>query len=139
MTISAYGVNYEWLWAKTHGYPLARLQAHFLAREPQLGELDFCLDAFFASLSRDENGVAGSGGWAVYRRDSESLADCPQTDSLDVHGLPELGSGECNRVIEIVAGGEDIADAIEDGAQRLYEFVKDCPGVQLRWVELPLE
>lgn len=69
------------------------------------------LEPFLASLYQDENGVRGSGGWAIY----------PQEEA----GLYHL-----------VSGGEDLADALEDAAERIYEAVWLQPGAKLSWYQL---
>ncbi|WP_167142675.1 hypothetical protein [Canibacter zhoujuaniae] len=69
------------------------------------------LDDFLESLEPDINGVRGSGGWAIF---------------------PQAQPG----LYHLVAGGEDVADALEDAADRLYQAVKQQPGARLFWEQL---
>ncbi|SJN15456.1 Possible GRAM domain [Micrococcus lylae] len=69
------------------------------------------------SLSADEDGVRGEGGW---RADPGNV-----------------GGGEDHAVILLTSAGEDVADGLEDAADTAYEALSAVPGLQLHWAPQP--
>ncbi|WP_172191202.1 hypothetical protein [Actinomyces faecalis] len=105
-------VDYDWLWDPSVHDPVATLRATL--HHPHAQELS---QAFCQALPQDVHGVAGAGGWAVY----------PQPHhSSDV------------AVLDLTAGGEDLADALQDAADRLYQAVRAADGLEIVWEQLPL-
>ena len=89
-------------------------------------------EAWLRTLSADEDGRRGEGGWGA------ELANPTDTTG------PAL--------VDITSAGEDVADGIEDGTQNLYEFLaervaradrgeaSETPGASeltVEWRELP--
>ena len=79
-------------------------------------------EAWLRTLSADEDGWRGEGGWG---------AELVNPD--DTTG-PAL--------VDITSAGEDVADGIEDGTQNLYEFLATRADeldseLTVEWRELP--
>lgn len=105
-------VDFDWLWGSSLPDPVATLRVTVCHGDALRLRQDF-----LNTLHRDAEGVAGAGGWAAYDREIRD---------------------EGVWVVDLVSGGEDVADALQDAASRLYEAVADTPGVQLTWKQLPL-
>lgn len=108
-----WNVDYSWVWSGDDPTGPATLRVVLQSEIPLTGMLDDFLD----TLDQDSNGVHGCGGWALIVESAE----------------------EKYAVIDIIAAGEDIADAMEDGATRLYEAFGDTEGIEIQWNQLPKE
>ncbi|APT93111.1 hypothetical protein CPHO_09665 [Corynebacterium phocae] len=72
---------------------------------------------FIYSIPIDDSGVHGRGGWAIF----DATADyCFDDENFDKAAL------------KIVAGGQDVADAVEDGTWEIAEWAEDC-GFEIEW------
>lgn len=127
--LSSYRVNLDWLWGTppgNDGTP-ATVRAALFGNDAHTSA-----EAWLRTLSADEDGRRGEGGWG---------AELVNPD--DTTG-PAL--------VDITSAGEDVADGIEDGTQNLYEFLADrvasaereeaseTPGASeltVEWRELP--
>lgn len=105
-----YIMDYDWVWGPSGD--IATLRVSVEHDDPEVAEQ--AIARFLDGLSRDVNGIRGAGGWAVY----------------PVPGEP--------RTLDLVSGGEDVADAIQDAADTLFDAVGDVPGLTLSWRQLPL-
>lgn len=112
-----YSPDYNWLWGSKVEDPIATLRVRVTASDSE-GARE-AVQGYFASLPADENGVHGEGGWAAYHR--RDLSD-------DTH-----------EVIDLVSGGEDVADGIEAAADSLYNHLKADTALGIEWEQLPLE
>ncbi|AKK10039.1 hypothetical protein [Corynebacterium uterequi] len=101
-----YRMDYDWLWGKCRDTATVRLR---VTGEAARG----AVDAFLAALPADDAGVRGRGGWAVRR-------------TLSAPGVVEL---------EIISGGQDVADGIFYGTDAAYEALKPFE-VALSWENL---
>ncbi|WP_216404605.1 hypothetical protein [Arcanobacterium phocae] len=108
-----YVPDYDWLWTQPPSYTRT-LRA--IISHSDAAMLRTAFTSFIRSLQHDENGVAGRGGWAIYPNVSES----------EPHAV----------VADIVSGGEDVADAICDGADELFEKLTATPGIKIQWRQL---
>lgn len=109
--------DFDWLWGSGVEDPVATLRLHVQHPDPDLVEAS--VTRFVGGLSSDSNGVRGSGGWAVHPR-------------------PELSTPGI-AVLDLVSGGQDVADGIEAAADAAFESMTRTKGVRLRWEQLPLE
>ncbi len=124
--LSPYRVNLDWLW----GTPPGNDGTPATVRAALFGnDAHSSAEAWLRTLSADEDGRRGEGGWG---------AELVNPD--DTTG-PAL--------VDITSAGEDVADGIEDGTQNLYEFLAErvaraergeTPGASdltVEWRELP--
>ncbi|WP_103062631.1 hypothetical protein [Actinomyces qiguomingii] len=70
------------------------------------------LQRFLEGLPTDASGIRGSGGWAVVPVDGNRCA------------------------LDIVSGGQDVADGIQAGADALFDAVAATEGIGLSWHQL---
>ena len=73
---------------------------------------------FLDDLPADDQGMRGRGGWAAIPR-------------------PEL-AGATSRVLDLVSGGEDVADGLQEAAEAAFESLSTTPAIRLQWEQLPL-
>lgn len=119
-------MNLDWLW----GTPPGNDGTPATVRAALFGnDAHSSAEAWLRTLSADEDGRRGEGGWG---------AELVNPD--DTTG-PAL--------VDITSAGEDVADGIEDGTQNLYEFLAErvasaergeTPGASeltVEWRELP--
>lgn len=106
-----------WLWGSGVEDPVATLRLHVQHPDPDL--LEAAVTRLLGSLRSDSNGVHGQGGWAVHPRP----------------GLAAPGAA----VLDLVSGGQDVADGIEAAAEAAFESLTLTKGVRLRWEQLPLQ
>lgn len=127
--LSPYRVNLDWLW----GTPPGNDGTPATVRAALFGvDAHTSAEAWLRTLSADEGGRRGEGGWGA------ELVN------------PDDTSGPA--LVDITSAGEDVADGIEDGTQNLYEFLADrvasaerdeaseTPGASdltVEWRELP--
>lgn len=121
--LSPYRVNLDWLW----GTPPGNDGTPATVRAALFGnDAHSSAEAWLRTLSADEDGRRGEGGWGA------ELVNPDDTTS------PAL--------VDITSAGEDVADGIEDGTQNLYEFLVerakrvDIPRASeltVEWRELP--
>lgn len=104
-------VDYSWLWSREDPTSQATLRV-VLRSENSLRAM---LRDFLDTLEQDSQGIYGCGGWALIVQSDED---------------------ECI-IVDIIAAGQDIADAMEDGATRLYEAFGGNTGVDIRWHQRP--
>lgn len=127
--LSPYRVNLDWLWGTppgNDGTP-ATVRAALFGNDAHTSA-----EAWLRTLSADEDGRRGEGGWGAELVNSD-----------DTSG-PAL--------VDITSAGEDVADGIEDGTKNLYEFLAEraahtergeageTPGASeltVEWRELP--
>ncbi|SDL59136.1 hypothetical protein SAMN04488535_0088 [Corynebacterium mycetoides] len=111
--METYSVDYDWAWGtKRPGDPVT-LRAHFTFSDAATARR--AVASFFDALP-ERGGVHGSGGWSAHEVTGSAT---PTT-----------------RVIDFMAGGEDVADAIayatEDAAAHFSRF-----DATVRWEQLP--
>lgn len=107
-----YNIDYDWAWGTPHPGDPVTLRAHLSFQDGATANR--AVSAFFNALM-EENGFHGSGGWAA--REVESTE--PAT-----------------RLIDFVAGGEDVADAISYAAEDAVEHFSRFDA-SVRWEQLP--
>lgn len=114
-----YRVNLDWLW----GIPPGNDGTPATVRAVLEGTGACALaQAWLESLSADDNGNRGEGGW----------------------GAQLVHAGEYSRraILAIISAGEDVADGIEDGTDNLYCFLVERvrgraePELSVEWQEL---
>ena len=79
-------------------------------------------EAWLRTLSADEDGRRGEGGWGAE--------------------LANAGAADEPAMVDITSAGEDVADGIEDGTQNLYNFLAARADeleseLTVEWRELP--
>ena len=116
--LSPYRVNLDWLW----GTPPGNDGTPATVRAALFGDdAHTSAEAWLRTLSADEDGRRGEGGWGA------ELVNPDDTTS------PAL--------VDITSAGEDVADGIEDGTQNLYEFLAEraarADELSVEWRELP--
>jgi len=107
-----YVVDYDWLWQRHDPTARAVLRAVVSHVSPDVAHST--LDRFIASLPADSRGVRGRAGWAVFPVDT----DCGAA------------------AVDIVSGGEDVADGIQSGADAVFDALTQVDGVSITWHQL---
>ena len=108
-----YTVDYDWAWGGAHFGDPVTLRAHLTFADA--GTAQKATEAFFANLMA-ENGFHGSGGWAA-------------------KAIPAASASA--GILDVTAGGEDVADAISYAAEDAFEHFSAYPGASIRWEQLP--
>lgn len=119
IVLTRYHVNLDWLW----GTPPGNDGTPATVRAVLKG-VDACAlaKAWLDSLSADEDGNRGEGGWGA------------QLVHVDEHSR--------RAILAITSAGEDVADGIEDGTDNLYCFLAEQarglaePELNVEWQEL---
>ncbi|MDK8846754.1 hypothetical protein QP888_09685 [Corynebacterium sp. MSK297] len=114
-----YRVNLDWLWGTPPGNDGTPATVRAV-----LEGADVCAlaHAWLESLSVDDNGHRGEGGWG---------AQLVHVDELSRRAI-----------LAITSAGEDVADGIEDGTDNLYCFLAERvrglaePELNVEWQEL---
>ena len=114
-----YRVNLDWLWGTPPGNDGTPATVRAVVTG---GEACALAAAWLESLSADEDGNRGEGGW----------------------GAQLVHAGEYSRraILAITSAGEDVADGIEDGTDNLYCFLAERvrgraePELNVEWQEL---
>ena len=114
-----YRVNLDWLW----GTPPGNDGTPATVRAVLEGAGACALaQAWLESLSVDDNGHRGEGGWGAQ--------------------LVHAGKYSRQAILAITSAGEDVADGIEDGTDNLYCFLSERvrgraePELNVEWQEL---
>lgn len=108
-----YVVDYDWLWQRQDPTAAATLRVSVSHATPQVAAQALC--RLLESLPSDAGGVRGSGGWAVY----------------PVAGNP------C--ALDLVSGGQDVADGIQAGADAVFDALAPVDGIGLTWHQVTTE
>ncbi|WP_448857987.1 hypothetical protein [Corynebacterium propinquum] len=95
-----YRVNLDWLWGTPPGNDGTPATMRAVVTG---GEACALAAAWLESLSADEDGNRGEGGWGA------------QLVHVDEHSR--------RAILAITSAGEDVADGIEDGTDNLYRFL----------------
>ena len=114
-----YRVNLDWLWGRPPGNDGTAATVRAV-----LEGADACAlaQAWLESLSADEDGHRGEGGWGAQ--------------------LVHAGEHSRRAIVAITSAGEDVADGIEDGTDNLYCFLVERvrgraePELSVEWQEL---
>ena len=107
-------VDLDWLWGTPPGNDGSAATLRLDVTGPGAAR---AAEGWMDSLSADEDGVRGEGGW--------------RADPGDVEG------GENHAVILLTSAGEDVADGLEDAADTAHEALSAVPGLRLQWTPLP--
>ncbi|WKD58063.1 hypothetical protein CAPI_07635 [Corynebacterium capitovis DSM 44611] len=111
-----YEVDHDWAWGtKRPGDPVT-LRGTFTFDDAATAKQ--AVAAFFADLE-EANGFHGSGGWVACEAGNAN-------------------SGR-SRMIDFVAGGEDVADAVGYAADEAYEHFAAYDGATAEWEQRPYE
>lgn len=114
-----YRVNLDWLWGTPPGNDGTPATMRAVVTG---GEACALAAAWLESLSADEDGNRGEGGWGA------------QLVHVDEHSR--------RAILAITSAGEDVADGIEDGTDNLYCFLAERvrgraePELNVEWQEL---
>lgn len=114
-----YRVNLDWLWGTPPGNDGTPATVRAVVTG---GEACALAQAWLESLSTDEDGNRGEGGWG---------AQLVHVDELSRRAI-----------LAITSAGEDVADGIEDATDNLYCFLVEQvrslaePELNLEWQEL---
>ncbi|ADH92276.1 hypothetical protein EBF03_02545 [Arcanobacterium haemolyticum] len=108
-----YKLDYDWVWSHNS---LGTRTLRLIIKDDDPAKLRTAVTSYIRSLPTDANGIAGRGGWAIYPNVNESTPNAI--------------------VIDIVSGGEDVADGIEDGADYAYNHLRKTAGITLEWRQL---
>lgn len=119
IVLTRYHVNLDWLWGTPPGNDGTPATVRAVVEGTGACAL---AQAWLESLSADDNGHRGEGGW----------------------GAQLVHAGEYSRraILAITSAGEDVADGIEDGTDNLYCFLAERvrglaePEPNVEWQEL---
>lgn len=109
-------VDLEWLWGTDPEGPVATLRLRVDHDDAAVASA--AVARFLDDLPADDQGMRGRGGWAAIPR-------------------PEL-AGATSRVLDLVSGGEDVADGLQEAAEAAFESLSTTPAIRLQWEQLPL-
>ncbi|MFC5281589.1 hypothetical protein ACFPGO_06880 [Arcanobacterium canis] len=119
-----YHVDYDWLWTNpphNDGTP-ATLRLTVTDGEKSLARQ--AVDHWFSTLTLFPGGDRGQGGWAV----SEVVPSPSQNDET---------TAKTSIVLDIIAGGEDVLDAIAQAAESAYTTMISGSDLVVTWQQLP--
>ncbi|MDD7582031.1 hypothetical protein ACEE23_04240 [Corynebacterium sp. 32222D000AT] len=108
-----YQMDYDWLWDNPPHNDGTPATVRLVVTDGERDSAQAALAAFLDSLERTEDGAYVSGGWVAAVRSQEPLT------------------------VDITSGGEDVADGIQDGTERAYEYFGRGTDLGLRWTQLP--
>ena len=112
-------MNLDWLW----GTPPGNDGTPATVRAVLFGvDAHTSAEAWLRTLSADEDGRRGEGGWGAE--------------------LANAGAADESAMVDITSAGEDVADGIEDGTESLYNFLAARADeldseLTVEWRELP--
>lgn len=109
MTAKEYVMDYDWLWTRPPHNDGTSATVRVTVRGPGAGR---AAQAWMDELAAEHDGITGWGGW-VARLRSVSLDDA---------------------VLDLVSGGEDVADGIDCATEEAFEVLGDF---DLEWENLP--
>lgn len=105
-----YQPDYDWLWETIEAPAILRCTIE--GSPEDLALLDRAIDA----LEQDDQGIRGWGGWAL-----ESYPP----------------SNPRQRVVDLVSGGQDVAESLIDAAEELYSYLARPREMTVTWQQLP--
>ncbi|MBW3068655.1 hypothetical protein CWT12_02340 [Actinomyces sp. 432] len=105
-----YTVDYDWLWRREDPTARATLRLVVSHRSPRLAAR--AVERLLARLPAGSGGTRGSGGWVVLPVPDDPCA------------------------LDIVSGGQDVADGIQSGADAIYDALIPLENLSLSWHEL---
>ncbi|MBE6485153.1 MAG: hypothetical protein E7Z96_10410 [Actinomycetaceae bacterium] len=105
-----YALDYEWMWDRRRETDVATLRVVAHHQDPRIARA--AILTFLNGLPTDDNGVRGRGGWAAYPVANRENA------------------------LDLVSGGQDVADGIESAADDAFEALSAWPGLTLTWQQL---
>lgn len=114
-----YRVNLDWLWGTPPGNDGTPATVRSVVTG---GEACALAQAWLESLSADEDGNRGEGGWGAW--------------------LVHVDEHSRRAILAITSAGEDVADGIEDGTDNLFCFLAERvrgraePELHVEWQEL---
>ncbi|WP_296136664.1 hypothetical protein [uncultured Tessaracoccus sp.] len=108
--LDPYRIDHDWLWGRDEPDGVAVLRCVVTDEDP--GRAAEAVAAFLESLPADEHGMRGRGGWAAVPVEGENAVD-------------------------LVSGGEDVADGIEWAAEEAHAFFSRFGVGGLEWVQGP--
>lgn len=113
---SRYAIDLDWVWGPANPdlTGVARLRATVSHPKPHQAERK--IDAWFASFDVGEGDSRWQGGWAV----------------------TALSRAKTHVVLELVSGGQDVAESLTDAIDSLYDAVGDDE-TKISWEPQPIE
>lgn len=109
MTAKKYVMDYDWLWTRPPHNDGTSATVRLTVRGAGAGR---AVRAWLDRLAAENDGFSGRGGWGA------RLHECLLDDA----------------VVDLVSGGEDVADGIEDATDEAYAELQIF---ELEWVNLP--
>lgn len=90
------------------------------------------------TCTRSRGASTSSGSGAPVRRVPSRPSGCAWTTTTRPSPpRPEL-AGATSRVLDLVSGGEDVADGLQEAAEAAFESLSTTPAIRLQWEQLPI-
>ncbi|WP_406712943.1 FMN-binding negative transcriptional regulator [Trueperella pyogenes] len=118
-----YTVDYDWLWTNPPHNDGSPAVLRLILTDGPTTSARAAAEAWLATLTEFGDGRRGSGGWAV---DVVKMAD--KATCQGAHG---------DVVLDLISGGEDVADGIDAAATEAYEQVIAGSDLGVTWEQLP--
>ncbi|MGV9197187.1 hypothetical protein ACTOVL_08365 [Arcanobacterium canis] len=121
-----YQLDYDWLWTNpphNDGTP-AVLRLTVTDGKESVARL--AVERWFSTLTAFDEDSYGRGGWAVSEVTPPSSSDGETTAEKTI-------------VLDIIAGGEDVLEAIDDAADSAYVTMISGTDLAVTWQQLPRE